>query len=445
MFFVFNLESQQSPKQSRRITIRRSTRSKEPPLPTRPVELSTPITEDISDDDMPLIDIRRRKRKSIDTLSMPPSNNDSIIPLGTDLQSLPGHTQEDPRDVRFLAYTDSDNLSNHMDTCLRLHSTSFPSAKPSIFRSRNNVLKKIFRIHYIKFIRPNLVKEKKISFDNTPSSKQQSPSLMSSATATSFRTDWNAHSKHRGSSHQPTPKNTFHILQLNPRHCLDLSNNTTSSIMSDTSPIQTLEHVKDILARTYYPHLYTAVQRGYQFGAKSTFPHTRQLISTYDDIPVIKQRPESPYFVEDSTPTTLQSSPPDIKTHSIVYPDSPIYVELNGHEKQSPFLSNHFPQIIDDDIKDITPILIKESIVVLTPTPIPHTSSSLLLDKGKKSTNDRKRKSSSVANTNIVERKKKRIIASPSPPPPPPPPPPLNNQYEDISNAERYSIESVQV
>ena len=419
---------------SKRIYTRRSTRSKEPPSlppPTKPLEISTPITEDISDDDVPLIDIRRRKRKSIDTLSMP-LTNDSIIPLGTDIQSLPGHVEENERDCRFLVYTDTDNLANHMEHCLMVNAKSFSSIRPEESETRDNVLTKIFRIHYIKAIRPNLMKGKKIFFNKDDLSKHQSLSLMSSPTANSFRTDWNFHFRHRSSSHHPKPKNTFHILQSSPKLRLDLSSNFIPTTTSH-SPMQTLEHVKDVLARTYYPHLYTAVQCGYQFGAKSTLPHTQQLITTHTDTPIVKQRPDSPcFFTDSSAAITLRSPCSSGRTNSLVYSLSPTKSELNDDEKKPILSSISLTQQVDDDIEYIPPLVMKESIVILTPTPIPLTSFSW--DKGKKLTNNRKRKSSSVININCTERKKKKIVSPSSPPPP------AVTHYEDISNSERYCI-----
>lgn len=433
------IDSKRMAQRSKRIYTRRSTRSKEPPSlppPTKPLEISTPITEDISDDDVPLIDIRRRKRKSIDTLSMP-LTNDSIIPLGTDILSLPGHVEENERDSRFLVYTDTDNLANHMEHCLMVNARSFSSIRPEESKTRDNVLNKIFHIHYIKAIRPNLMKGKKIFFNKDDLSKHQSLSLMSSPTANSFRTDWNLHFRHRSSSHHPKPKNAFHILQLNPKLRLDLSNNLIPTTTSH-SPVQTLEHVKDVLARTYYPHLYTAVQCGYQFGAKSTLPHTQQLITTHLDIPVVKQRPDSPCFFADSTAAiTLRSPCSTGRSNSLAYWSSPTKSELNDDEKKPILSSISLTQQVDDDIEYIPPLVMKESVVILTPTPIPPNSFSL--DKGKKLMNNRKRKSSPVTtNTNSTDRKKKKIVSSSSPPPPSPPSAVI--QYEDISHSERYCI-----
>lgn len=367
-----------------------------------------------------------------------PLISDSIIPLGTDIQSLPGHVDEDERDNRFLVYTDTDNLADHMENCLMVNAKSFSTIRPPTSETHDNVLNKILHIHYIKAIRPYLRKEKKIFFNKDDLSKHQSLSLshMSSPTANSFRTDWIIHSRHRQSSRHPKPKNAFHILQLTPKLRLNLCNNSIPTNTSH-SPMQTLDHVKDVLARTYYPHLYTAVQCGHQFGARSTLPCTQQLITTQIDMPIIKQRPDSPCVLTDSTHAiTLPSPSSSTRQRSQVSCLSPTKSELYEDEKKPIPSSIHLTQLSDDDIQVISPLVIKESVVILTQTPIPLTS--YALDKGKKTTNNRKRKSSPIINVNTTERKKKKTV-SPSSSPPPSPPPAVT-QYEDISNSDRYCI-----
>jgi hypothetical protein len=83
------------------------------------------------------------------------------------------------------------------------------------------------------------------------------------------------------------------------------------------------------------------------------------------------------------------------------------------------------------EIDELSPIVLKKSIVVLTPThiPLPTPPST---DKEKKSNNNRKRKTSSTTNTNIKLKKKKRVLSPQSPE--------INNQIEDVTNSERYSI-----
>jgi hypothetical protein len=207
---------------------------------------------------------------------------------------------------------------------------------------------------------------------------------------------------------------------------LSLSTNSSSISSSTTkSPIQAFERIKDILARTYYPHLYTAIEYGYQFGAKSTLPNTQQLISTHEDIIPIKQRPESPCFTDDSITITLKSPPSTNQRNSIQSPIITKKLEQNLIEKRSSTVTE---RSFTEDIEEVSPLIIKQSIVVLTPAKIPIPSPPLL-DKEAKLNNNRKRKSSAVTTTNIVERKKKKIISSPSPE--------IINQYEDISDPER--------
>ncbi|CAF3916952.1 unnamed protein product, partial [Rotaria sp. Silwood1] len=83
--------SKRSTIRRKKITIRKSTRSK---------EFSTINNEhnnnNVSNYDIINVDIHQRKRQS----------NDSIIPLATDLESLPGHNQDESRDKRFLDYVD---------------------------------------------------------------------------------------------------------------------------------------------------------------------------------------------------------------------------------------------------------------------------------------------------------------------------------------------------
>jgi hypothetical protein len=380
---------------------------------------------------MPLVDIRKLKTKSIETLSIP-SRVDSIIPLETDIKSLSNHTQEDHRDIRFLNYTDIDNLANHLNACLIIDKKSFPSTRQHIFRTRYNVLNKILKIYYIKTFRRSLVLEKKSFFHKKDNQKQQPLSVISSPTSTSFKTDWNANRRNPSSTHRHTPKNSFHILQQNPITTFSLSTNSSSTSSSiSKSPVQTFERIKDILARTYYPHLYTAIEYGYQFGTKSTIPNTQQLIPKHNDIIPIKQPPESPCFIDDSVTITLKSPPSTSQRNSIPLQQSPVTtkkLEQNETKKKSSISTE---SSLIEDLEETSPLVIKESIVVLTPAKIPIPSPPLI-DKEKKLTNNRKRRSSPVTNTNAVERKKKKYVSTSSSPPE------IINQYEDISNPERY-------
>lgn len=422
--FFFNLGSKKSPERSKKIIIRKSHKSS---------GISPPVTEDISDDDIPLVDIRKQKTKSIDTLSIP-SIADSMIPLATDLVSLPGHIQEETRDIRFLNYIDPDTLANHLNTCLYIDKKSFSPAKQYIFKTRYNVLHKIFRFYYLKTFRSNLFKEKK-SFSNKKDNQKQTPlSIISSPTSTSFKMDWTVNRRQSSSTHRQEPKNFFHILQLQPKDRLSVTNQTISS--TTKTPVETFEHIKDILARTYYPHLHTAIECGYQFGTKSKFPNVQQLVSTHDEIIPIKEMPQSPDLFDDSVTITLKS-PPSTRFDSTINLPSSLTTKkceqnsiINNYKSSSTISIES--QTSEENEEDLSPLIIRKSFVVLTPTKLP-ISSPPPIDQDKKLTNNRKRKvSATTITTNHIERKKKRIISSPSLE--------IINHIEDITDPERYIL-----
>jgi hypothetical protein len=420
---MFNLDSKRSAIRSKKFTIRKSTKS------TQPIStgIFTPITEDISDDDMPLVDIRKQKQKSTDTLSIP-SVNDSSIPLATDLLSLPGHIQDVIRDVRFLNYTDVDTLSMHLNTCLYLDKqSSFTSpTRQYIFKTRYNVLNKIFKIYYIKTYCKNLYLEKKVSFIKKDNHKQQPLSVISSPTSASFKIDWNVNRRNSSSTHRHTPKNFFHILQVKPQKQFLVSNNSSSSSSIPKSPRENFEAIKDILARTYYPHLHTAIEYGYHFGEKSLFPNTQQLISTHDDIILVKEMPRSPDLTDDSITITLKSPPSFTRRDSIVNQQSAKRNKRMSTANDVISTSSiHVEHRTNNEIEELSPWIIKKSVVLLTPTKIPLPSPPSI-DEDKQLNTLRKRKSSSTINTNFIERKKKRVISSE-----------IINHIEDISDPER--------
>ena len=369
-----------------------------------------------------------RRLNPLKPLSIP-STVDSIIPLGTDVRSLLGQTQEDLRDARFINYTDIDSLSNHLNTCLIVDKTSYPSSKPYIFKTRHNVLHKILNIYYIKTFRPNIVLEKKSTFQKKDYQKQQPLSMISSPTSTSFKTDWNVNRRHSTSTHRHTPKNSFHILQENPKTNFSSLANSSSTATSQ-SPVQTFERIKDVLARTYYPHLYTAIEYGYQFGVKSTIPNTRQLVSTRHDLVPIKEPPESPCSINDSMTISLQSPPSTSQQNPIPLQTSPMTRKRHRQNETDPRSSISTERSLTEDLEETSPLVIRKSIVVLTPADIPIPSPPII-DKAKKLINNRKRRSSPVTNTNAVKRKKTKTFSSS-------PLPEIINQYEDISTPERY-------
>ena len=418
---LFYLDSKYSLTSSEQIIIQKSSKSEQITSIMKSVEMCTPVTEDISDDDIPITDIRKHKTKSIDALSLP-SSRDSVIPLATDLQSLPGHSQSEIRDTRFLNYADIETLSMHFSTCLYVDQKCSSPAKQYTYKTCHNVWNKILKLYYVKTFRKRLFSER--SSNKTNRCKQQPLSLISSPTSTSFKMEWNVNRRHSSSVHRHTPKNIFHILQLNPKKQFSFS--STQPLPTPKTPTQTLERIKDILARTYYPHFYTAIEYGYQFGSKSKFPNTRQLISTHNDTMNIKEMPESPYFIDDSVTITLKSPPSFTKHDTTVTQQIPAIESKNKDKCLSP---THNERQANEDADLLSPWKIRQSVVVLTPTTIPLTSSTLNEDGTNLNVN-RKRKSSPALNSNIIERKKKRIVLSPLPD--------TNDVLKDFSDTDRY-------
>ncbi|CAF2113650.1 unnamed protein product [Rotaria magnacalcarata] len=186
-------EPRRSSIRRKKITIRKSTRSKE--------FLGNNTT---SNDDIINIDAHQQKRQS----------NDLILPLATDLESLPGHNHDESRDRRFANYTDMNTLSVHFNACLSIDKKSFSSSfstRQHIFKTRHNVLNKIFKLYYLKTYENYFKHEPKI-FDKNKDTKSDS----SLSTSTSFKTDWSVY-RRNSSSYKRDPKNFFHILQLNPK------------------------------------------------------------------------------------------------------------------------------------------------------------------------------------------------------------------------------------
>ncbi|CAF0858661.1 unnamed protein product [Adineta ricciae] len=401
-------------RQSTKSAQKNANKSHGPPVPSRLNDISTPITEDISDDDdMPIVDIRKQKIQSIDTLSTP-STADLSIPLATDLQSLPGHVQDEQRDHRFLIYNDIDTLSMHLHVCLYVDKQSLSLSRQSNLESQYNVLNKIFKIYYIKTFRKLFNTENKAIFISNDNDKIQPLSVVSSPTSTSFKTDWNVNRRNSTSTQRQTPRNFFHILQLNPKKDIDAQQN--SSLVTRPTPktaIEKFESIKDILARTYYPHRYTAIECGYYFGEKSKFLSTQQLISTNVGFVSVKEMPQSPEeFNYDSTTITLKSPP--TRRDSVVSQPSPVVIKPQPEKsmvlKQKKSKSSPAIQAKNNSnglLEELSPWMIKESVVILTPTKIPVTNSRI--EKEKPSAANLKRK---AVNTNGMEIKKKRVAPS---------------------------------
>ena len=378
-------------------------------------------TEDISDDDILLVDVHRSRTKSIEALTFP-SANDTSVPLATDLLSLPGHSHDELRDLRFLIYTDTETLSQHLQICLSLdRETTRPFDST---RTPTNCLHNIFRCHYIKTLGRSIQLEKKTIGLLRKESKPVPLSLINSSTSVSFQTDWNINRRQSSSTHRHKPKNIFHILQVHPTpHFFSTENPpVTSKSSTPRQANQNLERIKDILARAYYPHLYTAVESGYHFGFQSKFPNTHHLISTHDELVTVKEMPESPFNFDQSTTITLKSPPSSTQRRSEL-PPSPAMRKhctiLPTKQEELPVAVLPFtpiPHRFSEEADDSSPIIIKPSIVVLSQTSMPIPSPPMFdSDLDHNQLSSRKRKPSTTANVSARERKKKRFVSSPSP------------------------------
>ena len=133
-----------------------------------------------------------------------------------------------------------------------------------------------------------------------------------------------------------------------------------------------------------------------------------------------------PVYFDDSITITLKS-PPTIRRRNSIFNYQSATISTKKYERESIDHRSTSSITIDHDINeeigDLSPLLLRKSFVVLSPTEIPSPSDKQ--EKKLNNNNNRKRKSSG---TQINERKKKKIISSPSLE--------IINQYEDISNSE---------
>lgn len=346
----------------KKITIRKSSKSKE--------SLTTNST---FDDNEILLNDQQRKRLSIDS---------SIsIPLATDLQSLPGHNQDELRDQRFLDYSDINTLSNHLNRCLSIDKKSCSSSlnKQHFFKTRHNILNKIFKLSYLKTFKNYSKNHEENLFSNE---KNSSKTIQQSTTLNTFKTDWSVN-RRNSSSYRHEPKNVFHILQLNPKKNLSLSinNHNSSTTIAEFSYENQYEQMKNILIRTYYPHFHRAFQYGFHFGIKSKIP------IKHHDIP-IKKPTESITDIDQSMTITLKS-PPSIFQHESK--------KRGRRPKEKPLPITSTERRVSEEIPPVE---------ILTPIQILSSPPPLIVEK--EINNNRKRKISITLDT-----KKRRSIPSP--------------------------------
>ncbi|CAF1362506.1 unnamed protein product, partial [Adineta ricciae] len=349
-------DSKRSSSRHKRITIRKSVRSKEFP------SVNSASTEDI---------LPPRKRQSIDS-----SLNISIVPIATDLQSLPGHAEDELRDQRYRDYADVKTLSVHLNSCLHIDRRFASSNKQQFFKSRHNILNKIFKMNYFKSS-PDTFDMKKEEPDKT-----DIPSVSSS-----FKLDWSVN-RRSSSSHRHEPRNLFHILQSNPKkHILKRSKHEYKKELSAEEEIQLhYEHIQKLLVRTYYPHFHIAVERGHTFGSKS------KLFAKQSHLPIVID-PSSPADVDDSMTIKL-NSPVSTSEH-----DSGKRRQRSKqkHNKERPQPIALTERRVSEEIP---------AVVILQSPPPPREVNNNTIDS-------QKRKISVTVHSAVPERKRKKLIILP--------------------------------
>ncbi|CAF1129480.1 unnamed protein product [Adineta steineri] len=382
--------SKRSSTRHKKITIRKSTRSKE----------FSSITN-TSDDSI----IHQRKRQSADT-----SLNISNIPLATDLQSLPGHIQNELRDQRFVDYSDMDTLSMHLNTCLYIDKKSFSLSsltRQHIFKTRHNILNKIFKLDHMKASQKTSSKKNEEAINGNNSSSSMS-----------FKTDWSVN-RRSSSSHRHEPKNIFHILQLNPTKQIFLTTNKDfrKNLTIEEQQNINYEQMKSLLIRTYYPHFHTAIQRGQYFGSKSN------ILVKHHDVPIIIN-PQSPTDIDETMTIKLNSPLPIPQQESRRRGRKRKHKKEKDKDKPLPLA---FTQRRVSE--EIPPVVILKS----PPLPPPPSIEKEVNDN----MNNRKRKTSMTMNLNISETKKKKKIIQPLSPEI------LINDYQDVSYSDRMALKRI--
>jgi hypothetical protein len=243
-------------------------------------------------DSRPSIPLSHR-RSSIDGTST--SLLRSTLPLATDLCTLPGHTSNNTRDHRFVDYVDANTLVTHFHTCLHIDKkSSLLLNRQHIFKTRHNILNKIFKLDYMKMLRSLTSND----CDLFSSRLDNADRTVSSSTALSFRTDWSIY-RHRKSSHRTHRTNFFHHLQMHPKRELFVGEQQRTA--NEDRRVD-LECIKHILVRTYCPHLHTSIEHGPYFGMKpqlTSKDESKPMIvsncqmTTDDDTPILLRSPQS--------------------------------------------------------------------------------------------------------------------------------------------------------
>ncbi|UJR22985.1 hypothetical protein I4U23_026012 [Adineta vaga] len=353
--------SKRSSSRHKKITIRKSSRSK---------DFSSINSTTIDEENISL-----RKRQSFDSSL----NSISIIPIATDLQSLPGHNEDELRDHRYLDYADVNTLSIHLHSCLHIDKKFSSSIKQQFFKTRHNILNKIFKIDYFK-------KSQKLSDTKKDESIKTD---ISSTSSTSFKIDWSVN-RRSSSTHRYEPKNIFHILQLNPKKQIFLPTKTNfEEKLSGEEQINLhYEHMQKLLVRTYYPHFHIAVQRGHYFGSKS------KLFMKQNNLPIIIN-PRSPTDIDD-TMTIKLNSPISTFEHDSRKRGRRL---KHKHNREKPRAITSIERRVSEEIP---------AVVILTSPPTEK-------EVNNNTIINRKRKPSITIHSQVSETKKKKIILPLSP------------------------------
>lgn len=346
---------------------------------TRSNDVTLIETEDISDDEIVIDRNYLEPKKPIEAL-VNDNSIDTYIPITKTLNSFPNMI-DDLRDIRFIAYNDEDNLCLHLKTCLSLDRETSPPLQPYV-NVDTNCLNKIFRLGFFKSL---LSREKsKIYFDTRVNSLPLS--VISSSTAISFKTDWKVNRRTSSSKSRTTPNNIFHILQLNPKtRYSETKFSTPTERKEDISRLkEQFEHLKTILARTYCPELYFTVENEDVFGSRRRLAATTDLVGDKKSPIEIKEMPVSPENPQSSI------------------------LNLPENPNKEPRMSIHFERDWSEETTDVPEITIRDSIVLLSPAPLPIDTIDSIPEEENEESNKvaRKRKFSKSSNSPVNKKHK---------------------------------------